>query len=371
MTYGGESNAKRVARFHLWADVLMFNDGVLSLDEGRKSPEGSIRVLALAGPEAADARCLRGLGVYPSEVTLADMDLDAICASRKVMPDANYFHGDVFEYLMRREHHRAFDVVFLDMCSPISKSLTRKIARAAMHAVNNNGRLAVGVMMGRETGRSRERTIDCREKVGQLFAAMSAKIQTMGRETAIKFLRAKLLRADREEDNLAKEKLEGMGLSAEELVDLLLDPDGHDEYVKCLDAPKELHEARQLTLKQSLRSHTRPQRVELHEGLAVFYHSAREGNRGVPMLYASYILRRYRKRNVMRKAIQRHRGYPRVLTLGKDVDGAQVKEAALALAAGGCGSARAADIFNLKRQQIAAWKAWETMRQRKEQHVPE
>jgi len=123
---------------HIWA---------VRWQGGRNSDD---RVLVLAGPEAADIRCLRAVGVDPKRVTAVDINADHIESSRAIVPEASYVVGDVFEYL-KGEGCNGFDVMFLDFCGPTSAESMDAVARGIRHGLRGReGIIAIGHMYGRE-----------------------------------------------------------------------------------------------------------------------------------------------------------------------------------------------------------------------------
>ena len=141
--YGGESNAKKLARVLLWDH----------LQHVHVASHG--RILVLAGPEAGDIRTLQALGIDPRNIVAVDTDPEHIAKSREIAPDAEYILGDVFEAV--REFDRdTFDVMFFDFCSTVSRDTLLSCLRAAKHGLKDFGLLAIGNMYGRESAETKK-----------------------------------------------------------------------------------------------------------------------------------------------------------------------------------------------------------------------
>ena len=320
MAYGGESNAKKLARAEFWNHVywLRWKDG----------QHGDDRVLVLAGPEAADIRCLRAVGIDPRQVTAIDTDEASIKSSRQVVPDANYVIGDVFEYV-RGEGRGQFDVIFLDFCCTLSPDLIAKTHVATLQGLRKrDGFIGVGAMYGRE-GRKYQQDPATHKFVPLPKSYQLNKGIPEGRHVG---------------DDVA---IAGAGIERTRFV------------------------------WEAWRTQATRTRLLMTPVLFLSYRSGRRvGTRsvGVPMIYAAFLTRkmkRFQGRKMQSDAgarfeqeVQRtHGACVCVRDIGDDPDGEKVKKSALSWREHSP-SERVADFLNLRRQQVAAWLAWETMRAR-------
>lgn len=302
-TYGGESNAKKIARATFWAHVsdLRWHSG------GRKRSD---RVLVLCGPTAADVRAVTALGISPSRVTAVDLDEEYISEFRLGEPRAEYVCEDVFRFLSRKrlvgkkKKRRKFDVVFLDFCGVLSPGMVREVVRVAKNNVNHMGIIGIGVMYGRESGDT-------------------------GREIATS----------------------DMGVTG---------------------APPWMKRSGYL-IGRATRELVRS-RVMLVPVIDLMYRSGRTvsgKNVGSPMIYTAYIVHKARgsiglssyAKTIYRKMDESERDHNNVVkAIGDDARGVKVRELAIKLCSGGLDISTVSCLLNLKRQQIAAWKAWDTRR---------
>lgn len=114
-SYGGESNAKKIARAIMWSEFR-----TLCVASGRDP--SWVPVAALCGPYGHDVRCARAHGF--NNVTAIDRDPEAIRNARGLLGDAAAdWRVDDFCEVLRRE---AFGVVFLDSCSLVLQ-VTREV----------------------------------------------------------------------------------------------------------------------------------------------------------------------------------------------------------------------------------------------------
>ena len=309
MGYGGESNAKKLARATLWNHIWRIRwKGGQNTDD---------RILVLVGPEAADIRCLRALEVDPRRVTAVDTNAEHIEASRALVPEANYVAGDVFDYLAG-EGRKGFDVMFLDFCGPTSAKCMDDVAKGVMHGLRRNeGIVAIGHMYGRErkeSGRriNKHKSVLRNSKKGKKSQkTVKGKMRITAAARAAYWFKA-----------LAERFVGGRML----------------------------------------------------ESTVAFitYQSSRKASHGVPMFYVAWIVHRLPRMlgklgwDEANMAFSRKLGKVVLMKeLGGDPDGKKVREEALYWAES-YPSVRVADFLNLKRQQVAAWKAWRTMREREE-----
>lgn len=305
MEYGGESNAKKIARSKFWNHVWFFR-----WKEGENKDD---RILVLCGPEAADVRCLRSVGIDTSQITAIDLNPKYIEASREIVPEANYVVGDVFEYL-RKEGKGKFDVMFFDFCNTVSNNRTDKVVNCVHRGLRKkDGVVGVGTTYGRETGSSLSEVNHHRKRI------------TRHQKTN-------------------KDRFESPGMTAAGVSRFAF-------YYKALD--RRFCGGRYLSSMIA----------------AITYHSQRSDSGGVPMIYAMWSVRRKVGRLQGRLAwddanveYRRSLGCNILVDhVGSDPEGDLLRKEALYWAEDHP-SSRVADFLNLKRQQVAAWKAWKTMR---------
>lgn len=302
MAYGGESNAKRLARLSLWSGIKRV--------QWRNDPERVKRILVLAGPEAADIRTLRYLGIEPSKITAVDTNPVHIESCKAMEPDATYIVGDVFEHLKTcKARELKYDALFLDFCQTFSMPLMHKVVTGSIQGLAPNATLCLGAMYGRE----RPETLKRMTKAGKAHARRSG--------------------------------FAWMNLD---------------------------HAAYQSRMVSMMIGTISYRSGRLVRGKSV----------GVPMVYvlfASRIMRRpagklawpdindkFRRETEAR--LENTLGHNCVLIeeIGDDADGEKLKAKVFRMADRGVSSKQIALALNLKSQQIAAWKAWRTVRDREE-----
>jgi hypothetical protein len=299
VSYGGESNAKKLARGNLW---LGYRD---IWSAGRIEDRNA---LVIAGPEAADVRAAKAIGIDPTRILAVDTDGDHIAASKQIVPEAEYVKADVFDVLLRDK--RKYDIMFFDFCQTLSDKLLRQVIRAARERMRRDGLLILGAMYGRE------------------------------RESEVKsFI------------NKSKELL------------------GHT------DNPAATSRVRAIW--QWLKDLCLMYRLLASPAMFVSYRSGKLVNGrsvGVPMVYAGFFVCSYKRfQGRTAAALAEEAFFQRLATsigrqqvyikdYGDDAHGEKLRHEVLRLASHGKSSQMLAEVFNLKRQQIAAWKAWETMR---------
>lgn len=355
MGYGGESNAKKVARAYAWMSMFsVHGEDTESISDRR--------FLVLAGPEAGDIKTLIGFGASPENITAVDVDEGALESSRRIEPRVNYQLGDVLAVVTRRhgkgKKPKRYDVIFLDYCSPISARVVRKSIQVAKVALTNGGMFCTGFMYGREgpdacAGVDRGRQVLQERQVLQAFAAE--------RYLAVPALLRLMERMGYEYEDVIKSLGEGPLTTKEKLA-----------AKRARNLSARVYLLRELMLRESLQS----KMAMIHLG-HLGYRSGRRNksgrSTGVPMLY--YVCRGYqlignptssKVRRMIAKEEQKfnEEGTRIIEYFGDDPDGKCLKSLALHIA-NKWGSQRAAQLLNLKRQQVAAWRAWETMRARK------
>jgi hypothetical protein len=148
VSYAGDSNAKKILRAEYWLKV---SETCARLD-GLGLPPG--RHLALAGPDAADARVARAFGF--SAIELVERDPQAARRTRERLDSFNLsamttlIEADLSEVLDREPGaeptHRS---ILLDFCGNLSGE-TLKLLHKAILCVQTCGVLGVVVLKGRE-----------------------------------------------------------------------------------------------------------------------------------------------------------------------------------------------------------------------------
>lgn len=159
MSYGGESIAKKLARYKVWTDILetpAFASQWADLG----------RFLVLCGPDRGDVTfldawlyCKAGMKTMltkyrPDELIVAvDNDLGALenaihLDEHNLFASAIYKSAQVDE--VAQEYKREFSCIYLDFCSNISDRTLDTAARTIVKGLRNGGSFAMTVMMGRE-----------------------------------------------------------------------------------------------------------------------------------------------------------------------------------------------------------------------------
>lgn len=161
MAYGGESIAKKLARYTLWVDIL---------EDPKFAPHWADlgRFLVLCGPDRGDITfldtCLYGKShqkefitkYQPDELLIAvDQDVRALengvyLDEHNLYAPAIYKHASVDE--VAREYKKEFSCIYLDLCSNISESVLDTAARTIALGLRDRGAFAITVMTGREVG---------------------------------------------------------------------------------------------------------------------------------------------------------------------------------------------------------------------------
>ena len=312
MTYGGESNGKKFARGTLWN---FWGEKWSGGDPGDRD------ILVFSGPEAADVRAAKAVGADPSRIVVVDTNKNHIESAKTLHPEPRYVHGDVFDLLQKEK--KKYDMLFFDFCQTLSDKLLLRVVRVARDRLKRNGLLFIGAMYGRE------------------------------RDAAI--------RARIEESRVASSKIRKPGVGEDALK---ADP--------CAAAV-----LRWRTVFLYLREMGLLSRMLTTPAMLFSYRSGRLVNGrscGVPMIYVGVFVRSFRRfQGINRVADVEDQliaevhsltggGYYGVIReLGDDADGVKLREEVLRLVDKGLSSEYLAQLFNLKRQQIAAWKAWRTM----------
>jgi len=348
MSYGGESNAKRIARAQTWCFMLKLL--------GYAKPPEELRALVLAGPCAGDIQALHAFGVPPENVTAVDTDADAIRSSMVIEPNADYRHGDILKVVTakgrkrkNRKPPKRYDLIFLDYCSPISDRAVRKSVRVAKAALVNGGIFCTGFMYGRESHGARDGV-----KLGRVISEEAARMMEAGElvETPA------LLRG-----------WQRKGIDPKELRSEIPEMTGKVKAAarSALSITSRVH-----LLQCSMMRFSVEQRMILFNVGHVAYRSGRRSDSGrsvgVPMLY-------YMAKGLQFLGTPSHRKLSRhyyrateqfdsedtyyVEHFPDDPDGEHIRRLAIALAEAR-GSRLAAQVLNLKTQQVAAWLAWKT-----------
>jgi hypothetical protein len=355
MSYGGESNAKKIARLRVWLEMLRHTEKTKDVRESR--------ALVLAGPEAGDIRALMALGVLPENITAVDVDPEALESSRRIVPAANYVLGDVLKVVSkkrRKKKTKRYDMVFLDYCSPISERAVQKSVRVAKEALVNNGYFCTGFMYGREGPGAREGV-------------------SIGRETfmeSVEMLRDKIIAPT--------------PAILRNMVDNGVDMSNGDFYslAEAISrGPESFRGKNRQVIEKALNITARVSYLQnrmldnsLKHGMVLFntgYFAYRSGRRtksghssGVPMIYylsrGLQFLGKLPKKRLKRHYLTEASKFDMeeafcVGHLPDDPDGEGLRRCVMSFARKS-GSAYAADLFNLNKRTVAAWLAWDTMR---------
>lgn len=141
-TYRGDSAFKKSARLEYWLRAMH------EVGEERFVKQ---RFLGLAGREAADAKCLVGIGVPPKNIVLAERSSSAARQARAAAPEGVVVEeGDVLSVAKRPMYRRTFDHVLLDFCSPLCQALILLVGRVGGAALKREGTVGAAFMFGRE-----------------------------------------------------------------------------------------------------------------------------------------------------------------------------------------------------------------------------
>jgi hypothetical protein len=146
MSYGGETDSKRIARYLLWSSIR------------RKLQERFVvgPHVVLCSSEAGDVRTLVALGADPKGIFAVDSDASALAHARAhiVGGGVNFVHGDVAEVATSLKPLAAF----LDFCGPIGHA-TALTTLVVSNSIARSGVLAGGFMRGRDRCQSLEQPI--------------------------------------------------------------------------------------------------------------------------------------------------------------------------------------------------------------------
>jgi hypothetical protein len=330
MAYGGESNAKKMARMKAWWQALDFMPG-----GGMPADLEKVKAFVIAGPEAADIRVLRGSGVLPEHVVAVDVDPRAIESSRAVVPEAKYLRGDFVDICRHRKYRRAFDLLFIDLCSTLGDDVLIKAMQAVAFAGRHRCVLVLGHMYGREQGLAASAIRSVVEDREADWTERSRKVQ------------------------------------------------GEEPILTEAQQRRVFQKVASVVSRHSVVDAAFEMRARTH-GLCVVglgYVAYRSGRRsrgrscGVPMIYHIYWCARLARRTRREEAqtalamyeeidqVRNFTGKAGTDLLADDPDGTHLRAEALQLS-DVFGTAQAADLLNLKPGQIAAWRAWRTRRHR-------
>lgn len=353
--YGGESNAKKLARLQFWLDTLHLRLHAI----GDVQKLDRLRALVLAGPEAADVRTLHAMDVPLKNITAVDINRSCIESSAAVLPGANYVCADVHE--VARKARRGYDVVFLDFCCPLSAKTVDQAVSIASLALKDRGVFGMGVMYGRENPTAREH-------IGELRESLAGRVPRDDRERLVQFV-ADMVASE----PAAQRLLASTGRTVEETADWMMqNMPGKRESDAALAKATRGRFAVALVLERARRLG-----FLLHSASFYFYRSGRrvkERSVGTPMMYYAAICHRPMRR-VSAKTLSRQGmrliamdnitdgGYL-LHDFGDDPDGEDVKKAAVQYARI-LGSTRTAELLNLKPGTVASWLAWDTTRRQR------
>lgn len=140
MSYAGDTDSKRLARYALWTSVQAH---AVANGHGELFRRGPIVVLS--SRDAGDVGTLLALGVSPAGIVAVDTDKEAIAVARAKFPAVQFVNDDVTNVLGRV---RPF-ATFLDFCGPIGPETSRAIFVAAA-VTDQRGSVGAGVMRGRD-----------------------------------------------------------------------------------------------------------------------------------------------------------------------------------------------------------------------------
>lgn len=107
MSYGGESNAKKMARLCAWRDII--NEW-----HAGNPNQGHPKVLVLSGPHAHDVRVATSFGVPAENITAVDSNPAALAAAKRENKQfgVRWIRGNCFDVL----DNEPFGIIFLDFC---------------------------------------------------------------------------------------------------------------------------------------------------------------------------------------------------------------------------------------------------------------
>lgn len=318
-TYGGESWNKKLARAEVFRRALPRLHG------------RSGYAMVLAGPDAADVRLLRAVGI-PSERIVA-VDIDAECIKAAASVGATVFHGDIVE--AARAYRGQVSLFVADFCSQMNEVTIELLAKAACIACELGASVVGAFSYGREIGRRAE----------VVKAAASVKFSS-----------------NRERFGLPSARKTRDSVPCQARLDVF------NDHAKVAFAK-------------------RNRTLVLPKNPAIFYFASRDAGGGTPMMYVhgsiTELVRsthgpEYDRRNRHRMGCQ----YEWALVDGKfdyeqwskgvvyvtKLTGGEkrVRAAAVALAREES-SAAAADIYCLSTGRVAAWLAVDTMRRQREE----
>lgn len=151
MSYAGESIGKKFARLEFWS---LRNFKLLN-QKGRK-------ILIFASAEGGDASCLLGFGVPPENILAIDTDPTACESFRLKFPDVeclNCSSDDVH----KAKPGLKLDVAYLDFCGALSNNTTNMV-RNILPLIKTSGVLGVTFLKGRD-GWNKEEVVDHRERI--------------------------------------------------------------------------------------------------------------------------------------------------------------------------------------------------------------
>lgn len=159
MAYGGESIAKKLARYKIWTDILEQPTFYRQwADLGR--------FLVLCGPDRGDvtfldaclfakSRLNQMITRHQPEELLVAVDHDIEALEKAIhLDEHNLYAPAIYKSApvdqVAQEYRKEFSCIYLDFCANISDKTLDTAARTIVHGLRDGGVFAMSVMMGRE-----------------------------------------------------------------------------------------------------------------------------------------------------------------------------------------------------------------------------
>ena len=359
-TYKGESPSKKYARYMCWLSIAEDFDT-------EKFRSG--KHLVLASREGGDISTLLGMGVHPKSIIAVEHSASAAHAAQEKYPQVRVVCRDVVK--MAQECKRTLSSAYLDFCGTATAATITRIRQVVLHGLKDDAYLAVTVLSGREQGELREEILAHKAKpfLRRRFHDLSNK--TLVTET---------ISGIRESHPHCEVQLYRERLLAALADDDLLDVEG--ERIRAAQAKLYSDHSPPLVrmhyLREKLVVALSPHRVALHPIATLHYNSNTDGSNGVPMVVVVFKTRRFLRSMPPDKFTAyfnrfiRDTGSTRVLGCNmtdQSLRGVVLNLAQLiddGVAAGttvhsGISSAEiVAQMFNLRKETIIAWKAHRT-----------
>ena len=140
--YGGESNAKKIARFRVWTTIKGGARQLLGKELG------DCDIAVLSGPRGCDVLVAYTLGADARRITAIDINDESLCSAYdhlrsfdERLSGAVRWRSDSFERVLSAEK---FDIAFIDSCSPILLLARKSIDSLMQNAMNNEGQTIHG-----------------------------------------------------------------------------------------------------------------------------------------------------------------------------------------------------------------------------------